>query len=78
MTDPKPGAEQALARAVSEALTFSGLEAGALDVTFLDSSSPAVQTLDRVALKIDLPEPEMPTLPGANPGMDPSRPPKLK
>ena len=32
--DARPGAEAALARAVNEALTFSGIEAGVLDVAF--------------------------------------------
>ncbi|AWB48566.1 hypothetical protein HYN69_08630 [Gemmobacter aquarius] len=77
--DARPGAESALARAVAEALTFSGVEAGELDVTFLGSSDPAAQALVRVARRFDLPEPVRtePAAPAA-PGMDPDRPPRLR
>lgn len=73
------GAEGALANAVSEALTFSGIEAGMLDVTFVPSEAPIVETLARVGLRFDLPKPEQEvSTPGANPGMDPNKPPKLR
>jgi hypothetical protein len=72
-----PGAEAALAEAVAEALRFSGVEAGALDVTFVAADSPVVARFARVGLRFDLPTPAMPTAPGA-PGMDASRPPRLK
>lgn len=72
-----PGAEAALAEAVAEALRFSGVEAGALDVTFVASDSPAVARFARVGLRFDLPTPAMPAAPAA-PGMDASRPPRLK
>jgi hypothetical protein len=74
-----PGAEAALTRAASEALTFSGVEAGEMDVTFLASDLPVVERMARVALRFDLPEPvaSAPTAPSA-PGMDPSKPPKLR
>lgn len=71
------GAETALAAAVSEALTFSGIEAGALDVTFLDASDPIIPRLARVGLRYDLPALVVPTMPGTAPGMDPTRPPRL-
>ncbi|NCO86124.1 MAG: SseB family protein [Rhodobacterales bacterium] len=73
-----PGAEAALAAAVGEALTFSGIEAGVLDVTFLRASDAFAARLARVGLRFDLPEPEAPVAPGANPGMDPDRPPRLR
>ncbi len=73
-----PGAETALATAVGEALTFSGIEAGVLDVTFLRASDAIAARLARVGLRFDLPEPEAPVAPGANPGMDPDRPPRLR
>lgn len=73
------GAEESLARAVAEALTFSGIDAGMLDVTFVAAGDPLEASLVRVALRFDLPQPEAEThVPGANPGMDPNRPPKLK
>ena len=76
--DAAPGAEGALARAASEALVFSGVEAGEIDVVFLRSADPAAVAMARVALRFDLPAPEVaqPHAP-LPPGMDPSRPPKL-
>lgn len=76
--DTAPGAEAALARAASEALVFSGIEAGEMDVAFLHANDPAAVAMARVALRFDLPVPETPDPgPGAAPGMDPSRPPRL-
>lgn len=75
--DPAPGAEGALARAVAEALTFSGVEAGAIDVTFAAASDPFAARLARVGLRFDLPQPQQPQAPGA-PGMDPEKPPRLR
>ncbi len=74
-----PGAEPALTRAASEALTFSGVEAGEMDVTFLAADMPAVARMARVALRFDLPQPAAtsPASPAA-PGMDPSKPPNLR
>ncbi|WP_049645427.1 SseB family protein [Candidatus Rhodobacter oscarellae] len=74
--DAQPGAETALAQAVHEALTFSGLEAATLDVAFFDASDPIAARLAKVGLRFDLPEPEQIQIPGA-PGMDPDKPPKL-
>jgi hypothetical protein len=75
--DAVPGAEGALARAMNEALVFSGVEAGELDVAFLGALEPAAEAMARVGLRFDLPEAEVSAAPGA-PGMDPSRPPKLR
>ncbi|GAA6209608.1 SseB family protein [Cognatishimia sp. WU-CL00825] len=74
-----PEAQGALAKAVSEALTFSGIDAGALDVGFFDSSDPVAAQLARVGLRFDLPEPEVAVehVPIA-PGSDPQKPPKLR
>lgn len=77
LIDPVPGSEPALARAVGEALIFSGLDAGELDVTFLKASDPVSARLARVGLRFDLPEPPKPEGPAA-PGMDPDKPPKLR
>ncbi|MGJ8603244.1 MAG: SseB family protein [Marivita sp.] len=71
-----PGAEGALARAIQEALVFSGLEAAALDVVFLRDSDPVTAQLARVGLRFDLPEPQEPArtermAPGANPDKPP-------
>lgn len=75
---PRPGAEAALAKAAGEALTFSGVEAGELDVAFLTADDPAAMAMLRVALRFDLPQPELPQTPGAEPGMNPERPPILR
>ena len=77
LIDAVPGAEPALARAVGEALIFSGLEAGELDVTFMKASDPAAARIAAVGLRFDLPGPPQTEAPSA-PGMDPSRPPKLR
>ncbi len=78
LLDAVEGAEGALARAMNEALVFSGIEAGELDVVFLPSVAPVARSMGRVALKFDLPAPEVQDLSPAAPGMDPSRPPKLR
>ncbi len=75
--DALPGSEPSLARMIDEALVFSGLEAGELDVVFFRASDPMAATLARVGLRFDLPEPDTPTAPSA-PGMDPAKPPKLR
>jgi hypothetical protein len=75
--DAAPGAEGALARAMSEALVFSGLEAGELDVTFLQSVEAAAGAMARVGLRFDLPAPDAPAAPSA-PGTDPAKPPRLR
>lgn len=73
----RPGAEEALARAVSEALTFSGLDGSAVDVAFPAPDSPYLKPLMRVALSFELPAPEVAGGPSA-PGTDPTRPPRLR
>jgi hypothetical protein len=74
--DAAEGTEGALARAMGEALVFSGVEAGELDVVFLRSSEAAAEAMGRVGLRFDLPAPEA-AAPAA-PVMDLSRPPKLR
>lgn len=71
------GAEGALTAAVNEALVFSGIDAGMLDVAHLQASDSVSERVARVGLRFDLPSPQMPATPGANPGMDPTKPPKL-
>ncbi len=71
------GAEGALTAAVNEALVFSGIEAGMLDVAHLEGGDPISERVAKVGLRFDLPTPQMPQQPGSNPGMDPSKPPKL-
>ncbi|MEJ6403811.1 SseB family protein [Yoonia sp. 2307UL14-13] len=75
--DAQDGAEQALASAANEALTFSGIEAGMIDVLFVRASDPLAAYLAKVGLRFDLPEPVQPMTPTA-PGMDSEKPPRLK
>jgi hypothetical protein len=79
--DTIEGAEVALTAAVNEALVFSGIEAGMLDVAHLAGGDPVSERVAKVGLRFDLPMPQMPGSshgqPGANPGMDPTKPPKL-
>lgn len=74
------GAEHALAGAVQEALVFSGLDAGALDVAFIAQSDPLAAQLARFGLRYDLPEPVQPKteIIRAAPGSDPDKPPILR
>ncbi|OYU39184.1 MAG: hypothetical protein CFE33_12265 [Pseudorhodobacter sp. PARRP1] len=76
--DAVPGAEDALARALAEALVFSGLEAGELDVTFLGAGDAVVTELARVAVVFEVPEPvfEM-AVERTAPGMG-DQPPRLR
>lgn len=78
ITGTLPGAERAIAQAVNEALVFSGVEAGALDVIFVSDSDPLAAQLARVGLCFDLPQPPAPQLAPGAPGSDPDNPPKLR
>lgn len=73
---PVPGAEPALAQAASEALIFSGVDAGELDVAFFRDGDPIGLRLASTGIRFDIPEAERMSAPSA-PGMDPDRPPKL-
>lgn len=75
--DALPDAEQALALAANEALTFSGVEAGVIDVMFVRATDPLAARLAKVGLRFDLPVPVRPDTPAA-PGMDPEKPPRLR
>ena len=72
------GAEPALAKAASEALTFSGIEAGAMDVGFFRAHDPVAASLARVGLRFDLPQPEARAMTQTKPGGDPDKPPILR
>lgn len=75
----QPAAEPALARAMAEALTFSGVEAGELDVTFLAAEDPGLAAILRVAQVFAIPELTVAAQPLPKvPGADPSKPPILR
>ncbi len=70
-----------LAKAIAEALTFSGLEAGELDVIFVTPEDAGAQVLLDKALVLAIPESEeeeAQVLDIKAPGMDPSKPPILR
>lgn len=74
-----PEAQGALTAAAAEALTFSGIEAGAMDVAFFRASDPVTARLERVGLRFDLPQlQETVTQMRPAPGSDPEKPPILK
>ena len=74
-----PGSRVALAMAAGEALTFSGLEAGEMDVAFFAAGDLISARLARVALRFELPEPPSAEVTEmAPPGMDPDAPPILR
>ena len=75
--DAAEQAERALANAAGEALTFSGIEAGQMDVMFVRSSDAIAARLAKVGLRFDFSAPERAARPAA-PGSDPARPPKLR
>lgn len=54
--DALPEAENSIAAAISEALIFSGVAAGTLDVLFINSSDKICTILEKVGLRFDLPE----------------------
>jgi hypothetical protein len=73
-------ARPALAKAVAEALGFAGLEAAALDVTFLEPDAPSLTAMLAVGQVFKVPEPQTakPASIPLPPGMDPEKPPKLR
>lgn len=76
--DCAEGAEPALARAAQEAMTFSGSEER-LDVAFFASGDAALEKIDRVGIRFDIPKPQEPEKkPVQAPGSDPDKPPILK
>lgn len=77
--DPAAGAEGALARAIQEVLTFSGLDAAQIDVGFVRAADPFAAKLARVGLRFDLPQPDAArALDRPAPGSDPDAPPILR
>lgn len=76
-----PEAEAPLARALAEALAFSGLEDGLVDAVFLSPEDPFARQVLSLGQVLALPVPPAAPperAPPAPPGMDPTRPPKLR
>lgn len=79
MIDVPEAAREGVAEAISEALQFSGIEAGTLDVAFLDQDAPHIKHLVEFGLGFEVPELILPkALKPLAPGMDPDSPPKLR
>ena len=73
------GAENALANAANEALTFSGIEAGSIDVGFFKQSDPMAAAMAKVGLRFELPKAEQRgQIERAAPGSNPEKPPILR
>lgn len=74
-----PGAEAALAGAANEALTFSGLDAGQMDVGFFSDTDEVARKIAALGVVFELPQPEKAqTIHPTAPGSDPDKPPILK
>lgn len=73
-------AQAPVARAVAEALALSGLEAGALDVVYPpDRAMAAIAAVGLSLAPAPYAPPEVQVIePGQAPGMDPTRPPRLR
>ena len=83
LTGVQPDAEPRVARAVTEALAFSGLEASELDLAFVAADDPVLIRMAEVGLMFQpqvLVEPraEPKAEPPKAPGSDPLRPPILR
>ena len=79
LTGVQPDNEPRVARAVTEALAFSGLEASVLDLVFVSAGDPVLTRMAEVGLVY---QPEVRAAPVAEapmaPGSDPLRPPILR
>lgn len=77
--DAQKAGEAGLARAVNEALIFSGLEAGALDVVFLPATDARLGLMQVQGLVLDMTAQAAVVAEAPKPpGTDPDRPPKLR
>lgn len=78
-----PEAEAPLAKAMAEAQVFAGMGGEGFDIAFFASGSAREGEMRAVGRWFDVPDPapeppEQVQIPGAAPGRDPDRPPKLK
>ncbi|MGR3783969.1 MAG: SseB family protein [Albimonas sp.] len=68
---------RALVLAISESARLAAPDVP-LEIFFAPAEAPVMAAARRAGLGFEIPEPEAPAAPGAAPGMDPSRPPKLR
>ena len=72
-------AKTGVSEALSEALRFSGVEAGRLDLAFLAADDPHLESFARAGLGFEIPELILPKAQAPiAPGMDPNKPPILR
>lgn len=72
-------AKAGVSEALSEALRFSGIEAGQLDLAFLAADDAHLESFERAGLGFEIPELVLPkTSKLLAPGMDPDKPPILR
>lgn len=76
--DAFPAARGALAKAVNEAVVFSGVQMQPLDVAFFAASDAVCTNLAKVGLRFDLPKDETTRQPPTAPGRDPDNPPIIR
>lgn len=76
--DALPEAQAAMAKALNEAMVFSALENGQLDVAFFSGDDPVCGLFEKVGLRFDLPEQKRQTSAPSAPGSDPDNPPILR
>jgi SseB protein N-terminal domain len=78
LIDAAAGTEAALAQSASEALVFSGIDAGEIDVVFLAGADAVLGRMTRVARLLDLTVVVPARIAPKTPGMDPEKPPRLR
>jgi len=76
--DALPPARDAIADALSEALRLSGLDAGQLDIVFLDEGAKALPALRSKGLGFEIPQRRETVREVTAPGSDPAKPPILR
>lgn len=76
--DAVPAAQAALAKAVNEAVVFSGSENAPLDVAFFAARDAICADLAKVGLRFDLPKSETQHQTPTAPGRDPDNPPIIR
>lgn len=81
LRDALPESQAGLAKAIGEALTFSGVEAGEIDVAFVATGDTLDRRITVAGMAFDIPAPTAaPTnpVPPTGPGMDSTKPPRLR
>ncbi|NNU79898.1 SseB family protein [Halovulum dunhuangense] len=75
LTGVAPGARDEVSRSIAAALALAGLSEGVLDLAFPDGGDPLLGRLRETGFSLSIPTPRR--LPGAAPGGDPAKPPRL-